>query len=151
MVDDTVWEFSSVYRVNNEAEFLLSGAQFAVIEQDFDEDGRADNFDIELKFNRGTSTVSSMIIVIAFDYNLEKYVNMNFKSMAIIRINAPSSGNIGRALVHGQLKLWQWEPVEVGDSLQELYDDDFFELMRKYSLDEIEELNYDWNCKKTNT
>ena len=101
MVDDTVREFSSIYRVNNEADFLLPGAQYSVLENDYDNDGWTDHLDIEFKFDRGTSVVSSLIIVLGFDYDLQKYVNANMKTMAIVRVNAPSSGNIGWAVIHG--------------------------------------------------
>jgi hypothetical protein len=81
--------------------------------------------------------------MLGFKLGLEKYLDADLHTLTFIRLNAPTGKGIAKAQLTGDLRMKQRSTITVTDRIQNLYDISIGELMTKYSMDELEEMNYD--------
>lgn len=144
-VGDTVRSYSSINAVQEEFEFPLIAPQYSLFSKDSDNDGKVDEFEIEMKFSSGGQDVSGIVVILGFDLDLEEYVNANYHTLTFIRLNSPAAAGIGKAEVFGTMNIEQRSAISVKSGKQEFYDESLPSLMQKYSIDELQEIDMDRN------
>lgn len=143
-----VKSYSNVQVLNQNIRDRIDGALFKSFQSDDNYGREYDDFEFDLSFKTGGSSVTSIAIFMHFTFFIQQAVDTKLKAIVPIFIQPGAGSSISSAVLVGQLRLDQRTPFSVGNGIDDtMYNYNFTQRLQQHSTSNV----YNWYTNRNYT